>query len=420
VPFCVRWPYARLAAAACLLASALAIASCAELKIPSFQQGPQATPPGTPQTVPPSAPPVAVTPQAEELPPVAPPVTSVPGKVNVALLLPLSGPSGALGKAMLNAAQMALFDLANDRLELLTRDTQGTPAGAAAAAQSVIASGAQLILGPLLAGEVEAVRPLARAAHVPVIAFSTAAQLAGDGIYLMGFTPGEEIARVTAYAHAHGHERFAVLAPRSPYGQVVADAVRAAVAANGATLVRVELYDPALGDVAATVRSFAAQGLDYDALFLPEGDGRLKTLAPQLPYFDIDPDEVKFLGTGLWDEPGLGTEPSLDGGWYAAPPPALRAAFEQRYREFYKTSPPRLATLGYDATALAAVLSRGSQGADFSDATLTNPNGFSGVDGIFRLRPDGLVQRGLAVLEVHRGAGTVIDPAPKSFQAIGY
>lgn len=340
--------------------------------------------------------------------------------MNVALLLPLTGPSGALGRAMLNAAQMALFDLADDRLELLTRDTQGTPSGAASAAQAVIASGAQLILGPLLAGEVEAVKPIAQAAHVPVIAFSTATQLAGDGVYLMGFTPSEEVSRVTAYARAQGHSRFAVLAPRSPYGEVVAKAVEAAVTADGGTLVRVDYYDPSLTDMAGTVRKFAAEGHDYDSLFLPEGDGKLKALAPQLPYFDIDPDSVKFLGTGLWDEPGLGTEPSLDGGWYAAPPPAARASFDRHYRALYKTKPPRLATLGYDATALAAVLSRSPQGPDFSAATLTNPNGFAGVDGIFRLRPDGLVQRGLAVLEVHHGADTVIDPAPKTFQNIGY
>jgi hypothetical protein len=171
--------------------------------------------------------------------------------------------------------------------------------------------------------------------------------------------------------------------------------------------------------MAASVRQFANEGHDYDALFLAEGDGRLKALAPQLPYFNIDPGQVKLLGTGLWDEPGLGVEPALDGGWYAAPSPAARAAFEQHYREVYKTAPPRLATLGYDATALAAILARAPQGANFSDATLTNPNGFAGVDGIFRLRPDGLVQRGLSVLEVHRGAGTIIDPAPESFQYLG-
>lgn len=418
MPIHLRWPFARLAAAACFLVSALALASCGEVKVPILEQGPQATAPGTQAT-----PPAAAAPQVQPLPPISAvpsPAVTAPGKINVALLLPLSGPSGTLGQAMLNAAQMALYDLGDDRLELLTRDTQGTPSGAASAAQAVIASGAQLILGPLLAAEVQAVKPIANSANVPVIAFSTATQLAGDGIYLMGFTPAQEIRRVTAYAHAHGHDRFAVFAPRVPYGQLVADAVRAAVTAAGASLVRVEFYDPSLSDIASAVRNFAAEGHDYDALFLPEGDGRLKTLAPQLPYFGIDPDQVKFLGTGLWDEPGLGSEPSLDGGWYAAPAPASRAAFEQHYRELYQKAPPRLATLGYDATALAAVLSRASPGAPFTPAALTNPNGFSGVDGIFRLRSDGLVQRGLAVLEVHRGAGEVIDPAPQSFQDIGY
>ena len=258
------------------------------MNLPSAARGPQARSPGTE-----SAPPATAAPQVEALPPLsAVPAQNLtgPGKINVALLLPLSGPSGTLGQAMLNAAQMALYDLGDDRLELLTRDTQGNPRGAAAAAQAVIASGAQLILGPLLAGEVEAVKPIANSANVPVIAFSTATQLAGDGVYLMGFTPNQEIQRITAYAHAHGHDRFAVFAPRVPYGQVVADAVRTAVSAAGASLVRVEFYDPSLRDIAGAVRSFAAEGHDYDALFLPEGDGRLKSLAPQLPLqrFDCD------------------------------------------------------------------------------------------------------------------------------------
>lgn len=414
---CVRRPFARFAAAACFLISALALAACANIKIPGLAPAPQATPGQTR-----SAPSVAVTPPAEITAPaplVPPAVTTAPGKVSVALLLPLTGPSGALGQAMLNAAQMALFDLADDRLQLLTRDTQGSAAGAASAAQSAIASGAQLILGPLLAAEVEAVKPIAQASHLPMIAFSTATQLAGGGTYLIGFTPNQEIARVTAYAHSHGRDRFAVLAPRSAYGEIVAEAVRNAVAANAATLTRVEYYDPSINDMAASVRRFANQGRDFDALFLPEGGARLKALVPQLPYFNIDPSKVKFLGTGLWDEPGLGTEPALDGAWYAAPSPTSRVVFEKRYQELYKIKPARLATLGYDATALAAVLSRAPQGADFSDATLTSPNGFAGVDGIFRFRPDGLVQRGLAVLEVHRGAGTIIDPAPQSFQDYG-
>lgn len=362
-------------------------------------------------------PPVPVTPEGPAQPP---PNPNAAGRVSVALLLPLSGASGALGQAMLNAAQMALFDMGDNQFTLLPRDTQGTPQGAGQAAQAVIAAGAQLILGPLLANEVDAVKPLAQAAHIPIVAFSTATQLAGNGTYLLSFLPGEEVARITAYAHAQGRNRFAVLAPSTPYGDVVVDAFRRTVASSGATLAHEDQYDPSITDFGPEVRRFAANGIDFDALLLPEGGITLKTLAPQLPYYKIDPDVVKFLGTGLWDEPGLGTEPSLEGGWYAAPAPGPREDFEKRYRELYKLPPPRLATLGYDATALATVLARQPQGPDFSPTAIGNPSGFIGVDGIFRFRPDGLVQRGLAVLEVHRGAGTVLDPAPTSFQDIGY
>ena len=363
-------------------------------------------------------PPAVVAPTPAPVPPGA--VAQGANKVRVALLLPLSGANAVLGNAMLDAAQMALFDAADDKLELVPNDTQGTPEGAAEAARAALADGARLIIGPLLAGEVEAVKPVAQAANVPVLAFSTSTALAGGGVYLMGFLPRQEIERVTAFARAKGVSRFAALAPRSPYGEIAVEALRAATQGDGASVERVDYYDPAQPDLTPVVKRFAAAGHDYDALLLPEGGARLRALAPLLPYYDIDPEKVHFLGTGLWDEPGLAAEPALSGGWYAAPPPAPRADFEKRFQDLYRRAPPRLSTLGYDATALAAVLARGEHGADFSPAALTNPSGFAGVDGIFRLRPDGLVQRGLAVLEIHRDGNVVIDPAPETFQSVSY
>ena len=367
------------------------------------------------------------------------------GPAKIALLVPLSGSNARLGNAILDAAQMALFETGGDQLTLVPRDTHGTPAGAADAARSAINDGVKLILGPLLAAEVEAVAPIARDAHVDVIAFSTVTDLAGDGIYLMGFLPRQEVVREVAYARERGIGRFAALAPNTPYGHLMADALRETVASTGAGVARVAFYQPGdAGDMSTAIATLLpsgplpapvtgatdAPGLpaaaplpvvpSFDALLLPEGGDQLRDIAGKLASAGLDTRAIRLLGSGLWDVPDVGRDPTLDGGWFAASPPDARRDFERRFQATYGQEPPRLASLGYDAAALAAFLASGKFGPPFSPAAIENPNGFSGVDGLFRFTPGGLVQRALAVLEVEPQGNVVVSPAPQSFRDLAY
>ena len=147
----------------------------------------------------------------------------------------------------------------------------------------------------------------------------------------------------------------------------------------------------------------------------PEGGPRRPSTAPLFPYSDIESPEVRLLGTYQWESVVGEREPALFGGWFAAPPPGARRDFEARFEANFGYRPPRLASLAYDAVALAGALAKLPDGRGFSAETLTSGSGFRGVDGIFRFTPDGAIERGLAVLEVtHEGAIT-IDQAPKSF-----
>jgi ABC-type branched-subunit amino acid transport system substrate-binding protein len=361
--------------------------------------------------------------------PQAPPAAAGPAKV--ALLVPLSGANAALGQALLDAAQLALFESGGDRLILVPRDTGGNAAGAAGAARAVIGDGARLILGPLLAPEVEAVKPVAQEAHINVIAFSTVTSLAGGNIYLMGFLPRQEVAREVGYARERGLARFAALAPNSPYGHLMADALRESASGSGGSVIKVEFFDPRSGDVSPVIQRLLPGGgaelppasppaASFDALLLPEGGAQLRQIAAQVRTASGPGKPVQLLGSGLWDTPDIGSDSALVGGWFAASPPEARQDFERRFSATYGHSPPRLASLGYDAAALAAVLARGQAGEPFSQQAILNPSGFTGVDGLFRFTPSGLVQRGLAVLEVEPQGTSVVSPAPQSFQDLGY
>ncbi len=352
----------------------------------------------------------------------------------MALLVPLSGANAELGQALLDAAQLALFETGGDRLVLVPRDTGGNAAGAAGAARAVIGDGARLILGPLLAAEVEAVKPIAQEAHINVIAFSTVTGLAGGNIYLMGFLPRQEVTREVGYARERGLARFAALAPNSPYGHLMADALREASLGSGGGVTKVEFYDPRAGDVSPAIQRLLPSGgegsaepppvspptASFDALLLPEGGARLKQIAAQVKAAGGNAKSVQLLGSGLWDAPDIDSDPALVGGWFASSPPEARQDFERRFNATYGHNPPRLASLGYDSAALAAVLARGQAGEPFSQQAILNPSGFTGVDGLFRFAPNGLVQRGLAVLEVESQGTSVVSPAPQSFQDVGY
>jgi len=250
---------------------------------------------------------------------------------------------------------------------------------------------------------------------------------------LMGFLPRQEVIREVAYARQQGLNRFAALAPNSPYGHLMVDALKEVAPATGATVSKVEFYDPRADDVAPAVQRLMPTGTaastadsapaaapSFDALLLPEGGDKLKQIARQVRAAGADAKSVRLLGSGLWDVPDIGSELALVGGWFASAPPEARQDFERRYSATYGHTPPRLASLGYDAAALAAVLAGGLGAEPFAQQAILNPNGFVGVDGLFRFAPDGLVQRGLAVLEVEPQGTIVISPPPSRFQDVGY
>ena len=444
-----------------LLTLPLLLAACQEgASLPGWLSGTQPPPEPVaapePEPEPEPAPPLVVALAPEPPPEIdsAPIEDIIVGPARVGFLVPLTGAAALQGHALLDAAQMALFDIGSD-IVLLPRDTKGRPETAAAAAAEVIDQGAQLILGPLFSNSVAAVAPLADEAGIRVVAFSTDPRVAGDGRYLIGFTSAQQVRRLVSFAAGAGIERFALLAPDSAYGRAVAAQYGEAVAGVGGTLSRAEFYAADGSDAQAVVRRLAdydrrhaalreqvatlearddelarqslarLEGLDtlgaapFDALLIADGGQSLRAVAPILPYYDIDPTEVRLMGTGLWDDPRTLAEPTLAGGWFVSPPPETRARFDARFEAIYGAAPPRLATLAYDATALAGVLGAQPLGADFSDAALLSPNGFAGVDGVFRFGTDGLAERGLAVMQVMpEGVAAVLDPARRSFQTV--
>ncbi len=383
--------------------------------------------------------------QSQSLVPSATPQVSAAARSasRVAILLPLSGPMANVGQPMLQAAQLALP--AGGAPTLTVKDTGGTAEGAAAAAQSAIAEGAGMILGPLTSTETAAVAPAATQAGVPVLAFTNAGSVAQPGVWTLGITPAQQVRRMVAAAQAQGKTEFAALLPETDFGRSMGDALAEACASAGLNTPTIRYHGSATGSINSAAREVSGYGsrrgpidaqikaaraegtpegrrraaelgrsrippAPFNALLLADVRDNLQLIAAVLPYYDIDPPGVQIMGPASWSASSSGSG-AMQGAWFAAPDNAARAPFEELYSAKYGTPASPLADLAFDAASIARVLA--GQGG-YSISALTQQAGFAGADGWMVLMPDGKVRRGLALFRIERGGPTMVEPAPAS------
>jgi ABC-type branched-subunit amino acid transport system substrate-binding protein len=345
------------------------------------------------------------------------PPTAAGGGVKIALILPLGagGQTGIAANSLKNAGELAIAEANSPNVQLIVKDDRGTTDGATAAAQEAINEGAELIVGPLIAANVQAAAAVARPAGRPMIAFSSDASVASRGVYLLSFLPATDVQRIVTFTSSQGKRSFAALIPDTAYGQVTGGAFEEAVSHTGGRVIALEHYGADHGQMLEGVKRLAPTLQQADALFIPDGADTLPAVLDALSAGGVDLKRLKLIGTGVWNDPKLFRLPQLQGAWFPAPETSGFAAFAQRYRTRFGSEPTRIATLSYDALSLAAALVRTQGSQRFSETVLTSPSGFAGADGLFRFHPDGTSDRGLAVLEVRNGAAVVVSPAPRSF-----
>lgn len=347
--------------------------------------------------------------------------------IPVALLVPGgSGNSGdeVLAGSLENAARLAMADLAGVEIDLRVYNTAGSADVAASMAKQAVAEGAKIIIGPVFAESANAAGRAVSSKGVNVLAFSNNTAIAGGNVFVLGQTFQNTADRLARYSISQGKSNIMIIYGQDGSEEAGRSAVNRAVGLNGGVVSGETSFELSQQGVINAVPQITseAKSSGAQAIFLTSGtSGALPFLAQLLPENGLGPEQVQYLGLQRWDIPASAlTLPGIQGGWFAKPDPLLEANFQSRYFSAYGTSPHLLAALAYDSVAaIGALVSSGGSDA-LSRASLTQPSGFAGVSGVFRLLPDGTNERGLAIAQIQDSQVIVIDPAPRSFAASGF
>jgi len=343
--------------------------------------------------------------------------------VPVALLVPRSG-DAALAQSLENAARLAMSDLQNVQIDLRVYDTAGNAGTASTVAQQAVADGAKIIIGPVYAQAANAAGLAVLSSKVNVLSFSNNTSIAGGNVFVLGPTFQNTANRLVNYAGSQGKTGTVIVHSNDAAGQQGRAAIATALGGSRVNNAGTVGYNRSQQGVINSVPNIKAtvDSSGADSIFLTATTaGALPLYSQLLPEAGVSPSTTQFIGLTRWDIPPQTLElPGVQGGWFALPDPSKAQSYRQRYNATYGEAPHPISGLAYDGiAAIGALVSQGKSDA-LTGAALTQNAGFQGVGGIFRLRPNGTNERGLAVATIQNKQVVVIDPAPQSFSGAGF
>ncbi len=369
--------------------------------------------------------------------------TIVKKKIQIGLLLPLSGKQKDLGQALANAATMSLFenDL-NSNIELVFIDTKETPEEAKKAFDELLNRKIKIAIGPVFSSSVEAIAKDAVQNKITLISLSNNQELSRKisnegGVFLAGIMPEAQIDKIVNYSLDQGKQNFAIISPNNQYGNTVTTIFKKIVKTREGNFITAEFYknsDDIDRVVNRVITSFAISPAlkakkgavinesdrSYpQVIFIPESGKILSKITASLKRQNVDERNFQIAGTNQWDDISTLNDKNLIGGWFAAPQNEKFRNFEKVYYQNFGKFPPRISSIAYDSVLaisnlLAANNFQEPKLSDFINYQPAPKNGFEGIDGQFRFLPNGLVQRNLAILKIANGRFEVIDqPAPQ-------
>jgi len=356
-------------------------------------------------------------------------------EVKIGLLLPLSGSNSKIGESLLKASRLSLNKTKNKNIKLLVKDTENIDKNIISSYYELINEDVDIILGPLFSKNIELITPIATEENTIMITFSNNMGIKNENTFISGLAPENEIEKIFEYAILNGKNKFAVILPNNQYGLRSKKLIENILSENQSLLSKLVLYDSKNPDfymVAKVVANYEQRKfdlekkleelkniesldskkiykklknqdtlgeLDFDSLYIGvENVKHLSMLASILPYYDVDPKKVFYMGNSLWAQNIVLKEPALEKGYFPNIDQIGIENFELEYQSIFIQKPHKVSSLAYDLIGLISSLQKNSQNIDVKN--ITNKNGFIGSNGLFRFKKDGSIERSLSIFQI--------------------
>ncbi|MFQ3307046.1 MAG: branched-chain amino acid transport system substrate-binding protein [Candidatus Midichloriaceae bacterium] len=345
-----------------------------------------------------------------------------PLEVKIAVVVPLSGKYEFLGKNIMDALQLALYELRADNISLKAIDIGSDKTIPADVLTDTNFGDVDLILGPIFKEQAETIYKYARSKNLNMITYSNDISLMNkSGLYVFDFIPYQQIKKVVKYASDNNYSNIYSVVPNDIYGELVEKVLLnnrykdhyhikkvSAYSASNVTAVKRFTLSEAIFNIKSAAKddlSNRLPGFGEPALLAPETGNNLLRVLNQMQFVHSSKDmHLKLLGIGDWSQYPIEQNILSNDAWISDIPHTQIYDFDNRFLENYKYRPSRLSAVAYDSAMLiAAILNKTDGGIVLEFQELERSSGYQGITGAFRLKSNGLNERLYSVYKYNKG-----------------
>tara|TARA_B110000438_G_C15808532_1_gene648541 strand:- start:602 stop:1882 length:1281 start_codon:yes stop_codon:yes gene_type:complete len=267
--------------------------------------------------------------------------------------------------------------------------------------------------------------------------FAPKKESAKDCVYLINFFPEDDL--LALFKHFPKDSKVALLYPENAYGYKISEIIDLIAEKSNSLLINRASYKEDLTNAREAIKDLSNYdfrkyelerqkkilknkndkiskkalkkierfetigNVNFTHIILPDYGIRLLEIAPLLPFYDVDPNIVQFVGTGVWDDSVFFDEPSLQGAIFSGIEVSERLEFFLNYENIYQEKPIRTATIPYDLLGIINyIISKNMNLGEAYDLLDNSDIKFNGIDGRFSF-VDNIIFRDLNILTIQDG-----------------
>jgi branched-chain amino acid transport system substrate-binding protein len=320
--------------------------------------------------------------------------------VKIGVLLPFSGKNKKLGHSISNALEMALFETKSQNIKLIFRDSGENLEMLAKASKDLEKEGVAIIIGPVFSFQAAMIRKKVKI-NIPIFSFTNDESIKSEGLWTLGFSPKQQIEAIFLEMLNHSITDISIIAPENIYGDIILQESRKMSILKNIQINQIYRYDRKAKDFSKFSKYLNKDNLLRDNGLLIIASGKqLREISSRAQYKGLSPKKIKYFGISGWNDDEILGEPALLGGYFIAPQQHSYETFVSRYFKLYDMIPNEISGLAYDILALLSIGLKDSNNMDELLNFLTNPIGFNGIFGFFKISSHGDVLRKFITYEV--------------------